>query len=249
MQRQLEMAQRQLLDMENLSHENERLKQLLTVNGITFDRLVPFNHAQPPISQPQTATYPNGQMQYPQQQQFPHNHAHQHPMPNHRTNLNHRQNPFPTNPMETHPPYRQQMVGSMPAFPQRDHLQNMSNVPTVTTPSQISASEVSSRGPHGPIPHSTSASSGYGSSVPTPVSATGSDRPSPTNTSSAISRQTSCQELSGTIDTMISPTSSMFYPTANQAADNGRNARDTSDVRIKQEALDRDQLGVEFVLA
>ena len=48
---------------------------------------------------------------------------------------------------------------------------------------------------------------------------------------------------------MISPASSMFPPPTSQGHNHVNVAVDIKDERIKKEALERDQLGVQFVLA
>ncbi|KAL9102179.1 MAG: hypothetical protein Q9163_002653 [Psora crenata] len=226
-QRRAYKAEQQLKDanIEAMKHENERLKQLLQVNGITYDRLVPVATGLPTPTQLEPHAFgeiqpnPLGIQHPPSRIQQPSGSGHHHSFNNHQTS-------FPGSAMSTHTVLGQQTgVSRTASSPKLD--QAMSNGTTTMSPSALTSFSQ---------PASITETA-YPSDLPSPLG-------SAKQTSHSHAAPWNCPppslETSNPAGAMMSDASTF---------QEGRSVRNKSDERIQQQDINHDQLGVEFVLA
>ena len=251
LQKRNKKLEKQLKDnnLEALRHENDRLKQLLQVNGITYDRLLPVVNGLPTATQPQELHVTAGA-------QMPTINRHISPIQSQTSTLNGYQNSlqshdsfnsqpssFAASQSDTHAAMRQQYMGNTTTIVSNSPQQHMPPSASPVSPSQPPMQEGLFQYHH-QHPASMGGST-YAASVPNSVPNSG--RPSPTHTDT-LSRKTSRQD-SGGIDSMLVDSSSTFRPPVGQGIVDGRVVRNTSDERVKQLNMNHDQLGIDFVLA
>ena len=201
----------------------------------------PLSNGKVPKSYPQQAQSLNHGQPHPTHHHVDHSNC-QHPSTNgYQQSSAYQQNSFSAEPMDTHPAYRQQLDHSISMASQDSRASS-----SVSPISPISPPRASSQNDYNAYQSSSFGGSSFGNAVATPT--TMQSRQSPTYAESSISLQTSHPE-SDIIDSIISESSSAFRPPIGQGFVDGRVVRNTSDERIKQQQMDHDQLGIEFVLA
>ena len=227
------------------------MKQLLQVNGITYDRLLPVAGGPTPVTrpqqqpqsfsvEPQMAT--NKRQISPTHSHLPILNGHQ-PAFQSQASFNTQPSSFPAGQMDTHPALRQPTLGNTTTITSHGAQPNIPTSTTSVSPSQTSMQDV--RGQyHQHHPASTSGSS-YAPSLPTSVSL--SSRTTPTQIGS-LSRETSLQDSNPINSVVATSSASSFRPPVGQGLVNGRVQRNRSEERIKQVGMDHDQYGIDFVL-
>ena len=228
-------------NIEAVIHENERLKQLLQVNGITYDRLLPTATALPTPTSSESQAFGYSQPSIPNGHRAPS--ANQSSSPNgHPHVFNSQQSPFPNAPTDLHTSLRQ-YSGGPPTMSTPELQRASSNETTTASPVASTSSHASSTGgfPKPPsIPGST-----FASSFPSPLPNTV-QPPQPHGASSNYFAHS--HQIPKVIDKVVSDPSN-FHPPLGQRSVNGRVVRNGSDERIQQRDINHDQLGVDFVLA
>ena len=245
-QRRAYKAEQQLKEVhpEAVRHENERLKQLLQVNGITYDRVVPSPNGLPTPTRSESRPFLDGR-QTPlssRQAHFTNQHS---SSAGHLPSFSNQQSSFSSAQSDAQPALRQQ-YGLGPTLPAPGIHRALSNESATTSSNSLTPTHISNTPTFNDFTAPASVNgSAYLSGLTSPLTGVN-QTPHSHETSS------NCQGHSyhpqHTIDTVISHTPS-FRPPVGQGFVDGRVVRNNSDERIQQRDMNHDQLGVEFVLA
>ncbi|KAL9127919.1 MAG: hypothetical protein Q9217_003305 [Psora testacea] len=245
-QRRAQRAEQQLKDagIEAMRHENERLKQLLQVNGITYDRLLPAVGSLPTPTKSESHAFVDNQTSaHNTQQASPPNQ--QNSSTGRQHSFNGQQSPFTSTPVNFHPAIRQQ-PGAAPTTSTPALHRALSNESATASPIALTPSHTSSMGGYNDFSKPASISgSTYPSNLPSPLASAHQPPHSHGACSNGLPHP---HQTPTTIDTVISDTSP-FRPPVGQGLVDGRVICNNSDERIEQRDINHDQLGVEFVLA
>ena len=232
-------AEQQLSESETLKHENDRLKQLLQVNGITYDRLLPVTNGLDIPTQTQTSTAGHvlslqrhvsplhGQLNSANQQQQ---------SPAQGFNFNSMPSSFPSSSSDS----GQKMMGGTDITPFQEPQRIFSESGMSASPSSVTSSQ-ESNGYHS---HSSTNGSSFTQSVLTPISTTNGSSPMYPAVPH-LHRQTSSNIDSVISDSGVPP----FVPPVGRGLANGAVSQNTGDESVLRRALDDDQLAIDFVLA
>ena len=237
-------AEQQLKDanIDAMKHDNDRLKQLLHVNGIAFDRLVSVANASHLPTRSDSRPSVEGQHSPLSSRQAS--------VGNQQPPVPARQRSFPSqqssivNPLaDVHPALRQQPGTTLSSSSPGLH-RILSNETTAASPVSLTTSHNPSAGGVNDFNNAASMTgSTYASSLPSPISNI-CQQPQPYLASTC----TNHTHNHDTFNTGVSEAST-FRPPLGQGLVDGRVVRNNSDERILQRDMNHDQLGVEFVLA
>ena len=233
------MADQQLSggSYEVLRHENERLKQLLQVNGINYDRILPVTNGLPTPTQsqdfaPGQASMIQPNISPPTRQYYG---ASQQPQGLIFDSTSFALPSSSADSSKTMTQTSDNMDITSPSIPQQNYNNVLSHSPSSVSSSQHSFSYHS---------HSSTNGSNYPPQAPTPVSTT--NRSSPVYPMNHQMQQNNAD----TIDSVIANCNpSNFRPTVAQTSANGGSMPTLNDEPAIKNDMDDGQLAINFVLA